>query len=110
MQFAVRLLASIAVIVCCARIGKRYPSLAGLIATMPLMSLIVLFWLRSENPGDDALMRGFTQGALWGIIPSILFFAAAWLCLRGRMPLPLALTIALGAWLVGAVVHRRVFR
>jgi len=108
MYFAVRLIASIAVIVLCAQIGKRFPSLAGLIATMPLMSLIVLFWLRSENPGDNSLIVGYTQGALWGIVPSILFFAAAYLCLKGRMSLPVALTAASGVWLIGAIVHQRV--
>ncbi|HOE27659.1 MAG: DUF3147 family protein [Candidatus Aureabacteria bacterium] len=110
MRFLARLAASVAVIVRCARIGKRHPSLAGLIATMPLMSLIVLFWLRLENPGDDALLRGCTQGALWGIVPSILFFAAAWLSLRGGIPLSLALASAFAAWPAGAMAHQRVLR
>ena len=45
MRFAIKLLVSIALILLCTSIGKKLPSLAGLIAVMPLTGLIVLIWL-----------------------------------------------------------------
>jgi len=106
MQFFFRLLISITIIIICAQIGKRFPTLGGLIATMPLTGLIVLVWLYSENPGNRKLMVSFTKGALWGIAPSILFFCVAYFCFKKEFPLSLVLLLSFGCWLIGAVLHQ----
>jgi hypothetical protein len=73
MQFIIKLLLTNIIIIFCAQIGKKHPSLGGLIATMPLTSLLVLVWLQMDSPGDFRLMTGYTRGVLWGIVPTILF-------------------------------------
>lgn len=109
-MFLVKLLLSNLIIIACVLIGKRFPSLGGLIATMPLTSLIVLLWLYSDNPGDDGLITGYTRGVLWGIWPTVLFFAATYLCLRKGLELPMALAIGGGFWLGGALLHQWALR
>jgi uncharacterized membrane protein (GlpM family) len=108
MQFAVKLIASMCLIVACTQIGRRFPSLAGLIATMPLMSLIVLLWLYSDHPRDADLILNYTKGALLGIAPSILFYLAAYVCLRKHLSLPMALIVGFTTWLLGALAHQSV--
>jgi len=110
MQFLAKLLISNLIIVTCVRIGKANPTLGGLIATMPLTTLIVMVWLYTDNPGDYRLMTDYTRGVLWGIIPTILFFIAGWLCFRRELPFPLVLAVAFGIWLIGAVVHQSLLR
>lgn len=110
MSLALKLAISLAIITACALIGKRFPSLAGLIATMPLAGLVVLLWLYSENPGDGELMARYTRGALWGILPCVGFYLVALLCFQRRLPLPAVLGFSFGAWLVGAVVHQWLLR
>jgi uncharacterized membrane protein (GlpM family) len=80
--------------------------LAGLIAVMPLTGVIVLVWLYRDKPGDFALMTDYTRGALWGILPSILFFLVAFLCFRKQLPLWLVLTASFSVWLVAASIHQ----
>ncbi len=106
MNFLLKLAAANAVIIAATRLGKAHPAAAGLIATMPLTTLLVMIWLRTDRPGDDALMVGYTRGVLWGILPSMAFFAAALLCFRRHLPFPLVLAASFAAWLVGAAVHR----
>jgi F0F1-type ATP synthase assembly protein I len=106
MPFIAKLLLTNAIIIACARIGARSPSLGGLIATMPLTSLIVLIWLRVDNPKDNHLLAAYTRGVLWGIIPTILFFLVAYLCLRRELPFLLTLGAGFAVWLVGALVHQ----
>jgi len=77
MQFFIKLLISVSIIVLCTQIGRKFPTLGGLIATMPLTSAIVLVWLYSDNPGNFRLMEGYTKGALWGIGPSLHLFQKA---------------------------------
>ncbi len=106
MQFMVKLLLTNAIILACVFIGKRHPTLGGLIATMPLTSLIVLVWLFSDNPGNYRLLTEYTAGVLWGIIPTILFFAAVYVCFRKQLPFPLVLSAGFAVWLAGAFVHQ----
>ncbi len=106
MQFIVRLAMTLAVIVLVTQVGRRLPSLGGLLATMPLTSLIVLVWLHADSPGDLDLLARYAEGAFWGIIPSLAFFGVTYLCFRRQMAFPLVLAIGFGMWLVGAVVHQ----
>ena len=110
MPFLVKLIAANVIIIACAQIGRRYPSLGGLIATMPLTSLLVLIWLHLDRPEDFRLMTDYTRGVLWGIVPTILFFAAAQYCFRRQIPFSLALTAGFAVWLCGAVVHQWLVR
>ncbi|WP_243369809.1 DUF3147 family protein [Geotalea sp. SG265] len=106
MQFALKLLLTNVIIIVCTQIGRKFPTLGGLIATMPLTSLLVLLWLYNDNPGDFRLMTEYTRGVLWGIIPTVLFFVVALFCFRRQLPLPLVLFAGFGFWLVGAVLHQ----
>ncbi len=56
MRFLIKLLISVGIIIFCTQIGRKLPSLAGLIAVMPLTGVIVLLWLYSDNPGNFNLM------------------------------------------------------
>lgn len=106
MRFVIKLLISVGIIILCTQIGRRLPTLAGLIAVMPLTGLLVLLWLYSDNPGNFVLLSDYTKGALWGIGPSILFFAVAYLCFRKQLSLWLVISASFAVWLMGAAVHQ----
>lgn len=110
LRFAVKLLISLLVILLATQVGRRFPSLAGLIAVMPLTGLLVLLWLYWDRPGDFALMVGYCEGALLGIVPTILFFVTALLCFRRHLPLWAVLTASFAVWLLGAFVHQWLLR
>ncbi len=110
MRFAIKLLISVCVIAFCAGIGRRLPTLAGLIAVMPLTGLIVLVWLYLDNPGNFNLMTEYTKGALWGIVPSVLFFLVAFVCFHKRLSLPIVLCASFAVWLIAAAVHHLLLR
>ena len=106
MRFAIKLLISVCVIGFCAGIGRRLPTLAGLIAVMPLTGLIVLIWLYLDNPGNFNLMTDYIKGALWGIVPSVLFFLVAYLCFHKCLSLWIVLCASFAVWLVAAFIHQ----
>lgn len=105
-EFLVRLAVTIGVIVFCTQIGRNRPTLAGLIAVMPLTGLLALIWLYTKHPGDFALMSDYTRGALWGIVPSILFFLVAFMCFRRQLSLWIVLCASFAVWLAAAFVHQ----
>jgi uncharacterized membrane protein (GlpM family) len=106
MRFVIKLLISVSVILFCTQIGRKLPTLAGLIAVMPLTGLIVLVWLYTENPGNFNIVTDYTKGALWGILPTILFFLMAFICFRKHLPLWIVLCASFAVWLIAAFFHQ----
>lgn len=106
MQILIKISISLIIILLATIAAKRFPSAAGLIGVMPLTGALVLAWVYLENQGDPVIMTGFAKGALWGMVPSILFFLAAFLCLKKGLPLALVLLAGFAAWLLAAFVHQ----
>jgi len=82
MQILIKAVLSVAIILIATAVGKKLPSTAGLIGVMPLTGALVLVWMSVENKGNPSIMQDFTKGALWGILPSILFFVVALFCFK----------------------------
>lgn len=110
MEFLIKLVLTNLVILSCVRIGKTMPTLGGLMATMPITSLIVMLWLYRDSRGDTLLLGRYTSGVLLGIGPTILFFLAVWFCLRRGLPFGLALSAGFAVWCAGAVAHQMLLR
>jgi uncharacterized membrane protein (GlpM family) len=106
MQFAIKLLISNLIILLCVWLGRRHPSLGGLIATMPLTSLIVLLWLHHETPADKSMLTSYVGGVFFGVIPTMLFFGTVWFCLKRGLQFPAVLTAGFTVWLTAALLHQ----
>ena len=109
-QTLLKVAISLAIILLCTELGRRVPSLGGLVAVMPLTGLLVLIWLHVENRGDPAVMVRYAEGAFWGILPSMLFFLVAYVCFKNHLGLSAVLSASVAAWLVGAVMHQWLLR
>lgn len=110
MQFALKLIIANGTILLCVWLGKRFPALAGLIATMPITTLIVLLWLHHDNPQGREQLGTYVGGVFFGVIPTMLFFGTAWLCLKAGCPLPATLLAGFVVWLAAATVHQLILR
>jgi len=106
MQIFIKTLLSVILILVATGIGHKLPSTAGLIAVMPLTSVIILVWIYIENKGDPVVMQEFARGALWGILPSILFFFVALICFKKQLPLSVVLLLSFGVWTLTALIHQ----
>lgn len=106
MQILIKVIISVAIILAATSIGKKLPSIAGLISVMPLVGALVLVWMYLENQGDPKIMQEFTKSALWGILPSILFYLVAFVCFKKQLPLPLVLVSSFVVWLGAAFAHQ----
>jgi len=59
-----------------------------------------------DRSGDIENMTAYCRGALWGIVPSILFFLVAYSCFRRHLPLWMVLSAGFAVWLIGAIAHQ----
>src|ERR1700761_7589086 len=54
-------------------IAKRYPGLGGLVASLPLVSVLGMIWLWRDTHDPDR-MAAHVSGTLWFIAPSLPMF------------------------------------
>lgn len=109
-QTIIKIAVSLSIILLCTWLARKAPSTAGLIAVMPLTGALVLFWTHIENNGDKTVMDGFSRGAVWGILPTMLFFLVAMLCFRKNLTLPVTAFCSFAAWLAAATALRLILK
>lgn len=54
-------------------VAKRYPGIGGLIASLPLVSVLGMIWLWRDKP-DAANMASHAQATFWFVLPSLPMF------------------------------------
>jgi hypothetical protein len=106
MQIFIKIFLSLGIILAATEIAKKMPSLAGLLAVMPLTGALILVWVHLENHGNPEVMQAFTRSAFFGILPTLLFFLAALICYRKHLPLSVVLAFSFGSWAGAALIHQ----
>ena len=62
-------------------VAKRYPGFGGLIASLPLVSVLGMIWLWRDKP-DAANMAAHAEATFWFVLPSLPMFLLIPLLLR----------------------------
>lgn len=82
-----------AIVAAVSEIARRYPGWGGLVASLPLTSLLAMLWLWRDT-GDPEQVAELSASTIWFIIPSVPLFIA----------LPILLRSGVGFWLSMAIV------
>jgi hypothetical protein len=86
-------------------IARRSPSTGGLLASLPLVSVLGMIWLWRDAP-DVARMAAHAEATFWFVLPSLpMFLLIPWLLRSGfgfwpSLLLSCALTMALYTFMV----------
>src|SRR3954454_64349 len=62
-----------AIVATVSEIAKRYPGFGGLIASLPLISVLGMIWLWRDTQ-DPVRMAAHAQGTFWFVLPSLPMF------------------------------------
>ena len=105
MQFWIKTFISALLIAGISELGKRSPLLGGLLASLPLTSLLAFVWLYVETR-NTANVAQLSTSILWLVLPSLLLFLALPFLLKRQMPFypALILSCALTALAYGAIL------
>ncbi len=98
LYFVVKALISGVIVALVSEIGRRYPSWGGLVASLPLTSLLAMLWLWRDT-GDAERVAGVSIGAFWFVLPSLPMFAVLPLLLRSGLGFWASLAIAVAGTL-----------
>ena len=67
--------------------GRRSPGIGGLIASLPLVSILAIIWLWQDT-GDPTRIAAQAQSTFWFVLPSLPMF----------LVLPFLLRLGVGFW------------
>ncbi|QNM82319.1 DUF3147 family protein [Sphingomonas sabuli] len=89
---AVKALLSGLIVAAVSEIARRYPGLGGLVASLPLVSVLGMIWLWQASP-DPANMADHSAATFWFVLPSLPMFLAIPLLLRNGVHFYAALAL-----------------
>jgi uncharacterized membrane protein (GlpM family) len=70
---AIKALLSGVIVALISELAKRHPGLGGLIASLPLVSVLGMIWLWRDRP-DAANMASHAEATFWFVLPSLPMF------------------------------------
>lgn len=109
MFFLVKVITSGIIIGIVTEISKKYTLTGGLIAAMPLTTLISLIWLYVETK-DMSLLAEFSKSVFWGIFPALMFFLPAMFLFKKGYNFYFILFACFCCFGVGAYLHQTLLK
>jgi hypothetical protein len=93
MQYLVKTLISALLIVVVSECSKKNQWLGGIIAALPLLSILAMVWLYWETKNVDKVIN-LSYGVFWMVLPSLPFFLILPMFLRKEVPFFIALVLS----------------
>ncbi|WP_374719278.1 DUF3147 family protein [Parageobacillus toebii] len=93
----VKVIVSAVLISIITEVAKIYPKFGGIIAALPLVSLLSLFWLYVQGEEKQHLSK-FIFGVLWGFPATAFLLLVTALCLRSSFSFILSVALGIGGW------------
>ena len=95
LQIIFKLLISSGIIVLVSEIAKKSAYLGGLIASIPLISVLSMIWLYIDTK-DIESVKALSNSILWMVIPSISLFISLPILLRSGIGFYLSIFLGVG--------------
>jgi hypothetical protein len=73
LYLAIKAVVSGMLIAAISEVAKRYPGLGGMIASLPLISVLGMIWLWRDTH-DPVRMAAHAEGTFWFVLPSLPMF------------------------------------
>ncbi len=74
-QYIIKILVTTALVVAVSELSKRHSFAAGLLASLPLLSLLAMLWLYFDTK-DTGKVAALSTSIFWLVFPSLVFFLA----------------------------------
>lgn len=80
-------------------IAQRSPLWGGLLASLPLVSILAMLWLYGET-GDSGRVAALASTTFWFILPSLPMFLIIPAALRSGLPFAATMAVAIATTLI----------
>ncbi|WP_419881760.1 DUF3147 family protein [Peribacillus sp. B-H-3] len=98
MYVITKIIASAIVISVVTEISRRFPSYGGIIAALPLVSLLSIIWLYVQGEETSTLSK-FALGVLWGFPATAVLLVTVYLALQNSIHLFTSIGLGVASWM-----------
>ena len=92
LYLAIKALISGIIVAAVSVIAKRFPGIGGLVASLPLISVLGMIWLWRDTD-DPVRMAAHAEATFWFVLPSLPMFLLIPIMLRRGIPFASALAL-----------------
>jgi hypothetical protein len=93
MRILLKIIVTALVITGISELGRRYNTMAAILASLPLTSILAMIWLYVDTK-DNAKVIELSYGIVWAVLPSLLFFITLPLLLKWGLKFSLAMLLS----------------
>ena len=93
MLFVIKAILSGILVAAISTVARRYPGWGGLVASLPLVSVLSMIWLYGETRDAESVAR-LSLGAFWFFLPSVPMFLVIPALLRAGVGFVATMAIA----------------
>ena len=93
LYYVLKVAISALLIVAVSEISKRYSLAAGILASLPIVSVLAMIWLYIDTSSVEKVSQ-LSTSIFWMVLPSLSLFAMLPLFLKSKVPFYAALTIS----------------
>jgi hypothetical protein len=104
MYVFLKILVSALVIGAVTEMARRFPTYGGIIAALPLVSLLSIIWLHVQGEAPERIST-FALGVLWGFPAAAFLLIIVYLSLQHSLHLYAAIGLGLAGWALFLVLQ-----
>ncbi|MDQ0272837.1 DUF3147 family protein [Cytobacillus purgationiresistens] len=104
MYIIAKIIASAIVIAAVTEIARRFPSYGGMIAALPLVSLLSMIWLYVQGEPSTVLSK-FALGVLWGFPATAVLLIIVYFALQHSVHLFFSIILGIGGWMLFIILQ-----
>lgn len=98
MYLLMKVIVSAIIIAIVTEISRRFPTYGGIIAALPLVSLLSIVWLYVQGEQSSTLSK-FALGVLWGFPATAVMLLIVYLALQNSLHLVVSILLGIAGWL-----------
>ncbi len=99
MYTVIKIVTSALIIGLVTELARRFPLYGGIIAALPLISLLSIIWLKVQGQSPDQLQQ-FLLGVILGLPSTMILLIAIYFSLKNNIHISLAFGLGFMAWFI----------
>ncbi|MFC4410479.1 DUF3147 family protein [Chungangia koreensis] len=92
-----KVITSAIIIAAVTEVAKRFPTYGGIIAALPLVSLLSIIWLNVQGESSTTISN-FALGVLWGFPATAVMLVIVYFSVKNSLPLFLSIFFGILGW------------
>ncbi|MGD6873637.1 DUF3147 family protein [Sutcliffiella horikoshii] len=105
MYLLTKIVVSAVIIGIVTEIARRFPTYGGVVAALPLVSLLSIIWLYVQGESSVSLSK-FALGVLWGFPATAVLLLIVYLSLKQSINLYASIFIGVSGWFVFLILQQ----